>query len=241
MSATAFATRIIAAQRAHTLLGPGAEPDSRAQAYEAQRAICEGLGERVAGWKIADHPVLGMVGAPIFAGDIRADGGAWPLTPRLGVEIEIALWLKRDLPRGRHTRADVAAAVDSYCLGVELVGSRLAEPQRNLLAFLGDRMSNVGYVCGPARGAWRDEVVADRRCLFRIDGETIYDAPAAPPALDPLAVTMAWLERGEDLLGGFKAGQFVTTGSVCGVVPAPRKGTAMASIDGFGEVKFALT
>ncbi len=238
----AFAARILAARRAGVLLDADAdaEPATRADALAAQRLVCEGAGATVAGWKIADHPVLGMIAAPIHAAACIDDGARWPLTPRLGVEIEIALRLKRDLPRGVHDRATVVAAIEDCRLGVELVGARLAEPTRNLFAFLGDDMANVGYVMGAATWPWRDEPIAGRRCRFAIGDGLVFDAPAAPPALDPIAVTIAWLAQADDALGGMRAGQFVTTGSLCGVVPASRHGAARAELAGFGEVRFDL-
>lgn len=236
----AFAARILAARRAGHLVEAGPEPSTRAEAFEAQRRVCEGAGAAVAGWKIAAHPALGMIAAPIHAAACLRDGGAWPLPARLGVEIEIALRLKRDMPRGVHDRAAIVAAIDSCCLGVELVGARLAEPMRNPFAFLGDDMANVGYVMGATSGPWRDAALAGRRCRFTLAGATVHDAPAAPPALDPIDMTIAWLAQADDALGGFRAGQFVTTGSLCGVVPAAERGPAAAQLDGFGEVRFEL-
>ncbi|MCZ8187278.1 MAG: hypothetical protein O9308_12915 [Beijerinckiaceae bacterium] len=240
MSATNFTRRLLDARQTGLLLGPGPEPDSPEEAYAVQRLTCEGLGESVAGWKVADHPRLGPIAAPIFAGMSKVEGGSWPVGPGLGVEIEIALWLKRDLAPGSYTRTMIAEALDGYSLGVEMVGGRLAEPDRNLFAFLGDLMANRGYVMGAERNVWRDLAVPGRTCRFRIDGRILYDAPAAPPALDPLGATAAWLSRGNDALGGLKAGQFVTTGSVCGIVPVPGPGAALAEIEGIGAVQLTL-
>lgn len=240
MSAAEFAQRLLAARRTGTAPGPGPEPTTLEEAYAAQKLTCEGLGERVAGWKVADHPRLGPIAAPIFAGLSKTDGARWPVAPGLGVEIEIALWLNRDLAPGSYSRASIAEAVEGYSLGVELVGARLAEPDRNLFAFLGDLMANRGYVMGADRKPWQDLAVPGRACRFRIDGTLIHDAPAAPPALDPLGATAAWLARGNDALGGLKAGQFVTTGSVCGIIPVPGPGVAMAEIEGIGAVRLVL-
>lgn len=239
-NAAAFATRLVEARRAGALLDAGPEPATRAGAFQVQRLVCEALGASVAGWKIADHPTLGMIAAPVHAAACIRAGAAWPHAPRLGVEIEIALALNRDLPRGVYDRAAILAAIEGYCLGVELVGPRLAEPTRNLCAFLGDDMANVGYVMGAELLPWRDKALAGRRCRFSVADALLHDAPAAPPALDPIAVTIAWLAVADDTLGGFRAGQFVTTGSLCGVVPAARRGAAVAELDGFGEVRFDL-
>ncbi|MCZ8260734.1 MAG: hypothetical protein O9333_11465 [Beijerinckiaceae bacterium] len=240
MSVSKFTQRVLAARQSGTLLEPGPEPASLEEAYAVQKLMAEGMRESLAGWKVADHPRLGPIAAPIFAGLSKADGAAWPVEPGLGVEIEIALWLKRDLPPGTYSRTAIAEAVEGYSLGVELVGSRLAQPDRNLFAFLGDLMANRGYVMGAERKPWQDLAVPGRACRFRIDGQLVHDAPAAPPALDPLGATAAWLSRGNDALGGLKAGQFVTTGSVCGIVPVPGRGAAIAEIEGIGATRLNL-
>ncbi|MCZ8182919.1 MAG: hypothetical protein O9322_08110 [Beijerinckiaceae bacterium] len=240
MSATDFTRRLVEARQKGVLLGPGPEPASLEEAYTIQKLTCESLGESVAGWKVADHPRLGPIAAPIFAGMSKVEGASWPFGPGLGVEIEIALRLKRDLVPGTYTRAMIAEAIDGYSLGVELVGARLAEPDRNLFAFLGDLMANRGYVMGNECKPRQDLAVPGRACRFRIDGKLVHDAPAAPPALDPLGATAAWLSRGNDALGGLKAGQFVTTGSVCGIIPVPGPGAAVAEIEGLGTVRLIL-
>lgn len=241
MNISAFAARLVEAHHAHRLLDAGPEPQSLADAYEAQRLIGERLGENVAGWKLAAHPVLGLIAAPIFAGFCIAENGQWPLKRGPGIEIEIALWLGRDLPPGRYSPQAVADAVTGYSAGVEFVAHRLAEPERNLFAFLGGLMANAGYVAADRRQPWTGRTLAGRACRLRIDNAVIYDAPVIPQPLAPLELVAAWLEKAGDALGGFKAGQFVTTGSLCGVIPANAKGKALAEIDGFGSVSFSLT
>ena len=240
MSVSAFVDQLIDARRRNMPVAPTAEAANHAEAYEVQRLTGERLGVAVAGWKVADHPKIGPIAAPIFANVSLEQGAAWPVAPGLGVEIEVALWLNRDLPQGTHSRETIAAAIDSYAVGVELVGTRLADPQRNLFAFLGDLMSNVGYIMGSRQTPIPDYAVPQRRCLFSIGGQSRHDANCAPPPLDPLAVIAAWLTRADDRLGGLKAGQFVTTGSVCGIIPVKDRGRARAEITGLGAVEFDL-
>ncbi len=241
MSVTIFVDSILEARRRGVALEPAAEPASHAEAYEAQRLTAERLGTGVAGWKVADHPKIGPIAAPIFASVSHEAGAAWPVTQGLGVEIEVALRLKRDLPQGAHGREAIAAAVDGYAVGVELVRTRLKDPQRNPFALLGDLMINDGYVMGQLQQPLADYAVPGRRCLFSVGGGTLHDAPCKPPALDPLAIIATWLTRADDRLGGLKAGQYVTTGSVCGIVPVTAKGRARAEIEGLGVVEFDLT
>ena len=118
--------------------------------------------------------------------------------------------------------------------------TRLLEPQRNLFAFLGDLMVNAGYVMGERQPPIADYAVPQRRCLFSIAGQSLHDAVCAPPPLDPLAVIAAWLSRSDDRLGGLRARQYVTTGSVCGIIPIKDKGKARAEITGLGVVEFDL-
>ncbi len=241
MSVTIFVDSILEARRTGVAVDPGAEPANHAEAYEAQRLTAERLGARVAGWKAADHPKIGPVAAPIFAAVSHGAGAAWAVTPGLGVEIEVALRLKRDLPQGNYDRADIAAAVDGYAVGVELVRTRLKDPQRNPFALLGDLMINAGYVMGPIQQPLADYAVPGRRCLFSVEGRTLHDAPCQPPALDPFGLIATWLTRADDRLGGLKAGQYVTTGSVCGIIPVTDRGRARAEIVGLGAVDLDLT
>ncbi len=241
MSVTIFVDSILEARRTGVAVDPGAEPANHAEAYEAQRLTAERLGARVAGWKAADHPKIGPVAAPIFAAVSHGAGAAWAVTPGLGVEIEVALRLKRDLPKGTYDRADIAAAVDGYAVGVELVRTRLKDPQRNPFALLGDLMINAGYVMGPIQQPLADYAVPGRRCLFSVGGRTLHDAPCQPPALDPFGLIATWLTRADDRLGGLKAGQYVTTGSVCGIIPVTERGRARAEIVGLGAVDLDLT
>jgi 2-keto-4-pentenoate hydratase len=239
-SVTTFVDRILEARRTGVAVDPGAEPQNHAEAYEAQRLTAERLGTGVAGWKVANHPAIGPIAAPIFAALSHGPGAAWPLTPGLGIEIEVALRLARDLPRGDYTRQDIAAAVDGYAVGVELVSTRLTDPQRNPFALLGDLMINAGYVSGPLQEPRAGYELAERRCLLEVAGRTLHDAPCKPPALDPFAIVAIWLTRADDRLGGLKAGQYVTTGSVCGIVPVSARGPARAEIEGLGAVAFDL-
>lgn len=240
MTPSAFADALMAARRSGTRLVADTYPTSREHALEIQRLTGEALGGSVGGWKVSDHPELGPIAAPIFAALSKPNGSEWQWAPGLAIEIEVALCLSRDLPPGAYSREDILAAIDDVRLGVEMVGSRLVPDNRNLHAFLADLMANVGYVMGPTPGAWQDAPIPGRRCTLSINGALVHDAPANPPPLDPLAVTAAWLSRGDDRCGGFRAGQFVTTGSVCGILPVNGPGRAVAALEGFGEVEIMI-
>lgn len=241
MNLSAFTDRLIAARRTQGRIGPGTdEPQSLTEAYDVQCQLCEKMDETIAGWKIAVHPVLGVIAAPIFSRVCIAENHIWPMAQGPGVEIEIALWLDRDLPPGKYGVNEIAAAVSGCCTGVEFVTHRLAEPERNLFAFLGDCMANAGYVSAAQRAPWRMPELAGKNCRLHIAGATIYDAPIIAQPLAPLELVAAWLEKENDARKGFKAGQFITTGSLCGVIPVAAKGDTVAEIEGFGAVGFSL-
>lgn len=240
MDLNAYTARLQAALASGLPVEGGEEPNTLAEAYEIQRLSGAPHGDAVAGWKVADHPVLGPVAAPIFGPLSKPDGSNWTFRPGLGIEIEVALRLRRDLPRGTYSREAILDAVDQVRLGVEMVGTRLAPGNRNAHAALADRLANAGYVMGAQSGLWPDKAIAGRACRLTLDGELIHDAPADPPKRDALAITAAWLAVAGDRCGGFRAGQFVTTGSLCGVVPVPRPGRAVASLEGFGTVDIMI-
>lgn len=239
---TSFTNTLLAARRSgKTIADTAGAPETLAQAVAIQRAVMEGLGETVAGWKVNLHPELGGVSAPIFAGTSKEAPARWPFAERLVVEVEIAVRLKRDLPPGTYSREDIIAAIDGMYLGLEMCISRL--PAGNTLPLwvnLSDNLANEGYVISKTSLPVAPVDYAALPCIVTLDGETLYSAPAKHPAGDLILPVMAYANAQSDLVGGFKAGQFITTGSLCGMVPVPRKGTLHVSLGYFGEMTLPI-
>lgn len=241
MSTSFVDTLLVARRSGKTVADFAGAPETLAQAVETQRAVMARLGETVGGWKVNQHAEVGGVAAPIFAGVSKEAPASWPFAERLVVEVEIAVRLKRDLPPGTYSREEIIAAIQSMSLGLEMCISRL--PAGNTAPFwtnLSDNLANEGYVISKASMPLAPVDYAALPCIVTLDGETLYSAPAKHPTGDLLLPVMAYANAQSDLVGGLKAGQFITTGSLCGMVPVPRKGTLQVNLGYFGEMTLPI-
>ena len=233
-----FVDTLLAARRSgNTVSDFTGSPETLAQALTTQRAVMDRLSEAVGGWKVNAHAEVGGVAAPIFAGVSKIAPTTWPFAERLAVEVEIAVRLKHDLPPGTYSREDIIAAIESMSLGLEMCISRLpAGHNASYWVNFSDNLANEGYVISKASMPVATVDYAALPCVITLDGETLYNAPAKHPTNDLLLPVLAYANAQSDVVGGLKAGQFITTGSLCGMVPVPRKGTLHVSLGYFGEV-----
>lgn len=207
------------------------------EAMATQAELTRRMGETVAGWKITIDKDRGALVAPMHRGFLGPSGARFVCPHDLAVEVELAVRLGRDLPVGGQDRASVAAAIESWCVGIELCSNRMAGGQDPFLPFLVDGLAHFAYVTG-AWSPWRDVEATGRRCLVRLDGATIYDAPATASQGDPVSVVLAALSAPTVLRDGFKAGDVITTGSRCGAVKAPgAAGRLVCELEGLGVVE----
>ncbi len=217
----------------------------RAGAFATQAAVAEAIGVGVGGWKVA-MPDGVSTAAPMFDDVILAGGARWRL-PEGGaiVEIELGVRLTRDLPPrpGQpYTREEIGAAVGNAMVGVELIASRFDDmpPPKHANAWLADNMGNAAYVTGDEKPLSSIGDPATLRCRYWADGELKQDFVGGHPAGDPLMWILSWANAQEDRLGGLKAGQVVTTGSL--TIPALfEKPTRIeAELDRIGRVSVEL-
>ena len=82
--------------------------------------------------------------------------------------------------------------------------------------------------------------VAGLNCFISLNGVTIYDQPAVHGNGDPMVPFLAWANRKDELMGGLRAGQIVTTGSLCGGVLSPGKGEIVTKLSPLGAVSLTL-
>lgn len=233
-AAAPLADRLVEARRAGSLVLDPPVPADVDEALALQDAVARALGQPLGGWKVA-MPPAGPVAAPIFAPDVKAAPTVWRRSDWLAIEVEVAFRLKRDFDPAGGVTAEAAEAL----LGVEMVRSRLADgPRSPFTAFLADNLGNDGYVLGPTLVGAPDAVLG-RRCRVTLDGEVLHDAPAAHPQGDVVAPLLA--NAGNRRLGGFRTGQFVTTGSLCGLVIVPRPGRLVCEVEGLGSIEIGIT
>src|SRR4030095_15613465 len=132
---------------------------------------------------------------------------------------------------------EIAEAIGEVLIGIEFIHWRFAtaEPPP-FLAFLADNLGNGGYVTGEATRDFRSLNLARRRCRMSVDAALAHDRLGGHPQDDPLAPLIACLGQVLMGLGGFRAGQFVTTGSLIVPLRPERRTVIRAELDGIGSV-----
>lgn len=218
-----------------------------AEGYAAQAGVVIALGERVAGWKVGFGPDRLPAAAPLVAGVVVPSGGILALPPGRSalLEIEIAFRLARDLPPRPdrpYTRGEVIDAIDVALAGAELIAARGGMPSTGtpFPRFIADLQGNAGYVCGSETRGFRSVDLRACRVSLWIDDERVHDAVGGHPQGDPYAPLVAWANVQCDRLGGLRAGQVVTTGSITPPRPVDRPCRVRATIEGVGDVALTL-
>jgi 2-keto-4-pentenoate hydratase len=209
-------------------LGAPDKPASISDAYDIQQRyvalLCEKHGDAV-GYKVGltsatmqafcgiDHPIAGVVlGSRVYetgATVRRADFG------RLGLEFEIAVRIKSDVPvaDGPCTAAMIAPHIDGVCAAIEIVDDRSADYSKlDVLSLVADNSWNAGIVLSEFTTKWPDlEAVLGRASK---DGVAIGEGFGRDILGHPFN-SAAWLATQLNSRGvGLKAGQVVMTGSV---------------------------
>jgi 2-keto-4-pentenoate hydratase len=224
-------------------LDPELAPADIVTAMRVQRDVLEAIGASVAGWKVGYTPEGVPVAAPIYAGVTHKSGATLRHGPsrKSGIEVEIALLLGRDLPSrpGKpYDRMEILDAGSAVLAGVEIVASRFPEsPKPPFLVVVADNMGNGGYVRGREVGGFRGLDLSKLRSRLTIDGRKMHDAIGGHAKGDPLSPIVDYVNRPCDLLGGLKAGQIVTTGSLSGCPYVEGATHIAAEVEGLGEIE----
>lgn len=236
------------ARRDGSLIEPASlpVPESLSEGLAAQAAVAGRAGLAEAGWKVAiaedGTPVAGLMPGPWLAPGAVYQGA---IGAELRVEIELALRLARDVPfrpAQPYSRAELLGHCDKAFLGIEIVESRLAN-WFGKVAFplwIADALGHGGYLIGPELDIKVLDDLAGLGCFISLNGVTLYDQPAVHGNGDPMAPFLAWANRKAEFMGGLRAGQIVTTGSLCGGVLSPGKGEVVTKLSPLGEVSFTL-
>ncbi len=243
-----FATFATALAAAHVAPFPaveaaGALPSTMTEAMQVQAAVAEALGAEVGGWKVGFSPEGTPFAAPLFSAYMEKTGAHLPMRHGgvWGVEPEIAVRLGRDLPPrpGQpYSRAEIMDAIAAVLTGIEIVGSRIVDHDSAPFPVrIADNFLNAGYVAGAELAEWRHLDLTRLRATLTIGGKAVHDAAGGHPNGDPLKPLEDHANAQCDRLGGLKAGQIVTTGSLCGLVKVPEPGAVVAAVEGIGEAQ----
>jgi 2-keto-4-pentenoate hydratase len=231
IAAARAAESLLAAHKANRRfepLGPPAAPASIADAYDIQEkyvALLRGEHGDAVGYKVGltsatmqafcgiDHPIAGVVlanrlcrsGATVR----RSDFG------RLGLEFEIAVRIKSDVPVARtpYTAELIRPHIGGVCAAIELVDDRGADyANLDVLSLVADNSWNGGIVLSEFATDWPDLESALGRATR--DGAAIGEGHGRDILGHPFN-SVAWLATQLASRGaGLKAGHVVMTGSV---------------------------
>jgi len=239
---------LITARRDRTLVETAdmPVPASLAEGLAIQREISRSMGFADLGWKVAiaedGTAIGGLMPGPWLAAGETYEGATGA---ELRVEIELALRLARDVPlrpEQPYSRAELLDHCDKAYLGIEIVEGRLANwlGKVAMPLWLADAMGHGGYFLGQELPKTVLDDLSGLSCFISLNDVTIYDRPAVHGNVDPMAPFLAWANRKEEGLGPLKAGQLVTTGSLCGGVLSPGKGEVVARLAPLGALSFTL-
>lgn len=219
----ALAAQLSQARRTRSYLDfdkAGACP-SPALAYDVQAKVVELLADAVAGWKVGIGEDGIAMAAPILGSDLVKHNGIFELSGDLvsvKVEAELGLRLGHDLPGNPsvpYDRAAILAAVSDVFCGIELVATRFRnDADVDFATRLADNFAHGAYAAGSGMQAFAALDLTALPCRVERDGAVVSDRSGGHPLGDPLLPVVAWANSQCDMLGGLRAGQFITTGTL---------------------------
>ncbi|MGB9114696.1 2-keto-4-pentenoate hydratase [Bradyrhizobium sp.] len=243
------------ANRRFKTLGPPDAPATISGAYDIQDkyvALLRGEHGGAVGYKVGltsapmqafcriDHPIAGVV----LARRVHRSGASIRRSNfgRLGLEFEIAVRIKSDVPvTGMPCATEmIAPHIDGVCAAIELVDDRGADyASLDVLSLVADNSWNGGIVLSEFAATWPDlesvlgRATKDRVAIGEGHGRDILGHPFNSVAW--LATQLA--SRGVVL----KAGQVVMTGSVMKTVFPEQDASYRFDLDHIGFVEVQVT
>ena len=220
---------------------------SAAEAYLVQAAVVQRLGAGVAGWKVGIGPDNVPMAAPVLESDLICDAGAFTLSGDLSsvkAEAELALRLGQDLPRrpgAPYTTADILEAVSDIFCGIELVNTRFRnDSEVDFATRLADNFAHGAYIRGS--GSTTDGLdLARLRCVVWRNGTIVCDHIGGHPLGHPLIPVVAWANAQCDRLGGLRAGQFITTGTLIDPFAINEAASLRVELEGTGAASVSVS
>jgi len=236
-------------------LGPPDGPTTISDAYDIQEKYVALLGREhgdTVGYKVGltsaamqafcriDHPIAGVV----LERRVHQSGAAVRRSNfgRLGLEFEIAVRIKSDVPASGtpYTAEMIAPHIDGVCAAVEIVDDRSADyANLDVRSLVADNSWNGAIVLSEFATKWPDlEGVLGRATK---DGVAIGEGHGRDILGHPFN-SVAWLATQLASRGaGLKAGQVVMTGSVMKTVFPVEDATYRFELEQIGAVEVQVT
>jgi len=224
-------------------------PATEDEAYRIQAAMIAESGLAVIGWKIgaSAEPLFSRLGVtqpflgPLFREYTYASGDRVPVAKGQGLETEVTLRMKADLPHrdSPYDRDTIGAAVGALIPSFEIVDKRFdgsggGKPGVRLIA---DGGANAGMVLGAPCTDWTGvDLTRHPVNLTFNDGEP---QPAATDVLlwDHLFDAAGWVACHPALKDrGLRAGDYVMSGTCTGLTPLHPGDRAAADFGALGSV-----
>jgi len=221
---------------------------SMVEAYSVQRALEQALvlrGERVIGWKAGftnaaiqgqygvTEPVLGfMLGSGVFSG-----GDSIPIDrfASLGVEVEVAFLLKRDLAGPGVTPVSALLAVEGAMPSLELIDFRCSGKPRGADVVADGVFANAIVLGRPLTPVAALDLALEG-VVFEQNGQVVATNTAAEVMGNPLT-SLAWLANTLGRMGrGLAAGDVVLSGSISKILRPEQGESVRASFTRLGAV-----
>jgi 2-keto-4-pentenoate hydratase len=234
--------------RFRTLAPPGG-PANISDAYDIQQryvALLRGKHGDTVGYKVGltsatmqkfcgiDHPIGGVV----LASRVHQSGASVSRRDygRLGLEFEIAVRFRSDVPAGPCTAETIAPHIGGVCAAIELVDDRSADySSLDVRSLVADNSWNAGIVLSEFLTKWPDLAGALGRATK--DGAAVGEGYGRDILGHPFN-SAAWLATQLDARGvSLKAGQVVMTGSVMKTVFPEEAAAYRFDLAGIGSVE----
>jgi 2-keto-4-pentenoate hydratase len=237
-----LAARLLDARKNRTPLNASDAngPINIEQAYAVQRAVWHEItqGARPAAWKVgAPNRHSEPTSAAIFPHHVRNSPARFSANDfhTLGIEAEIAVRFGRALPAQAepYRRDEIVTAIASVHIAMELVDTRLADPEAaGPLWRLADNLVNGALVIGAEILNWRaldfSGLTVRVHANTRLLAETIGRQP-----LDDLFYCLPWWLAHN---GGAQAGDIITTGAWNGMHPVDLPTEVGVAFVGVGDI-----
>ncbi|MCK4086446.1 2-keto-4-pentenoate hydratase [Acinetobacter radioresistens] len=218
------------------------------QDVNTERALVQ--GRRLVGRKIGltskvvqaqlgvDQPDFGMLFADMAYGDAELIPAGKLIQPKL--EAEIALVIKEDLTKEKHTYADIISATDYALPAIEVVDSRIENWKISLIDTVADNASSAAFVLGSQPVKLENLDLVNCKMVMTRGEEVVSQGIGKACLANPLNAAV-WLademvRRGRPLLKG----DIILTGALGPMVVAHPGDEFKVEIEGFGSVTAAF-